>query len=465
MTGTNWFGFNTGTNMFDGIWQVDLNQSLNQIAMRGFNVLRIPLSTQILDSWRNNQYPSANINSYLNSYLQGKTSLEMLDYVIQYLKSLGMKAILDMHSIESVGNGHMKPLWYENSYTSETFFSTWEWIVDRYRGDDTVIGIDLKNEPHGVPWTGDPFAKWDASNDESNWKKAAETAAMRILARNPNLLVLVEGVENYPLDGVTWTSTNPADYSYAWWGGNLRGVAKLPITIGSYQSQVVYTPHEYGPSVFVQTWFYEGFNKNTLYADCWYPSWFYIVTEGIAPIYIGEWGGKLDGGDNEKWMTAFRDFIMEKNLNHTYWCYNANSNDTQGLVTADWTTWDETKYAFVKPTLWQNPQGKFVGLDHAKPLYSASTGTTVTEFYAQGNPEPSTDPMPQITPTPNFALGDVNHSGAVDIVDALLIAQFYVGKILDNFDLSLADVNQDGSVNIVDALLIAQLYIGKIAHF
>jgi endoglucanase len=62
-------------------------------------------------------------------------------------------------------------------------------------------------------------------------------------------------------------------------------------------------------------------------------------------------------------------------------------------------------------------------------------------------------------------LGDVNKSGTIDIVDALLVAQYYVGLNPANFDSSLADTNCSGAIDIVDALLIAQRYVGLIASF
>ena len=61
-------------------------------------------------------------------------------------------------------------------------------------------------------------------------------------------------------------------------------------------------------------------------------------------------------------------------------------------------------------------------------------------------------------------LGDVNNSGNIDIVDALLIAQYYVGLNPSNFYSNVADVNCDGGIDIVDALLIAQLYVGLISQ-
>lgn len=59
-------------------------------------------------------------------------------------------------------------------------------------------------------------------------------------------------------------------------------------------------------------------------------------------------------------------------------------------------------------------------------------------------------------------LGDVNDDSAVDIVDALMVAQYFVGLIPPGFNVLNADVNFDGYIDIVDALLIAQCYVGLI---
>jgi len=62
-------------------------------------------------------------------------------------------------------------------------------------------------------------------------------------------------------------------------------------------------------------------------------------------------------------------------------------------------------------------------------------------------------------------LGDVNSDGTIDILDALLVAQSYVGLNPQNFDSTRADVDCSGDIDIVDALLIAQLYVGLITGF
>ncbi|MBN1699104.1 MAG: hypothetical protein JW881_16410 [Spirochaetales bacterium] len=67
------------------------------------------------------------------------------------------------------------------------------------------------------------------------------------------------------------------------------------------------------------------------------------------------------------------------------------------------------------------------------------------------------------TPTGTSAApGDVNSSGTIDIVDALLTAQYYVGLPVSNFNTAAADVTGNGTIDIVDALRIAQCYVGLI---
>jgi len=62
-------------------------------------------------------------------------------------------------------------------------------------------------------------------------------------------------------------------------------------------------------------------------------------------------------------------------------------------------------------------------------------------------------------------LGDVNNNGAVDIVDALMMAQYYVGLNPPGFISSVADVNCSHAIDIVDALMTAQYYVKLITNF
>jgi beta-glucosidase len=105
---------------------------------------------------------------------------------------------------------------------------------------------------------------------------------------------------------------------------------------------------------------------------------------------------------------------------------------------------------------WPRDMGQIpvnVGDSSYNPLYEFGYGLTLGT--ATATP----------TPPPTVPLGDVNSDSTVDIIDALLIAQFYVGLDPDNFNQEAADVDCSGSIDIVDALLTAQYYVGLILSF
>ena len=70
LTGCNWFGYNTGSNIFDGVWACNMREALESIADHGFNLLRIPMSAELLLQWSNGEYPEANYNHAYNSELE-----------------------------------------------------------------------------------------------------------------------------------------------------------------------------------------------------------------------------------------------------------------------------------------------------------------------------------------------------------------------------------------------------------
>jgi hypothetical protein len=95
------------------------------------------------------------------------------------------------------------------------------------------------------------------------------------------------------------------------------------------------------------------------------------------------------------------------------------------------------------------------------PLTALLSGTIPT---AGPTSVPTTVPTVSPTASPSTK-GDANGNGTVDIVDALLIAQYYVGLNPAGFVSANADVNCSGTVDIVDALVVAQYYVGLITTF
>ncbi|MBP5580580.1 MAG: glycoside hydrolase family 5 protein, partial [Ruminococcus sp.] len=397
LTGVNWFGYNVGSQIFDGAWSANVHDCLDLIADHGFNLLRVPMSTEILLQWKAGKPdPIIKLNEYKNPELtvegvEGGTpmySFDIWNQVVKWCKEDGIKIMMDIHCATTNSAGHNFPLWYDSNFSEKDWLDALSWFADYYKDDDTVIAIDLKNEPHGKKDEGS-FAKWDGSSDANNWRYAAEKGAKACLDKNPNLLIMVEGIEVYPKieKGYDWNSPS-TDYAHygeseyqpyygAWWGANFRGVREFPVNLGEHQSQLVYSPHDYGPEVYNQEWFYlkdtsKTFTRETLLDDYWRDTWAFLVEENIAPILMGEWGGWVDEehdktGENVHWMQELRDYMIDQRIHHTFWCFNENSSDTGGLVYDNFQKWDDVKYDFIKSSLWQTESGKFISIDHQIP--------------------------------------------------------------------------------------------------
>ena len=431
LTGCNWFGYNTGSNLFDGVWACNMREALESIADHGFNLLRIPMSAELLLQWSNGEYPEANYNHAYNPELESMNSLEIFDYALDILAANGVKVMIDIHSLPTDAMGHNLPLWYTDSMTVDDFYEALDWLSARYANNDTIIAYDLKNEPHGKASEPD-HAIWNDSEDANNWRYVAQTAGNIILDNNPHALIVIEGIQIYPIDPVAnnFTSTNDEDYYNSWWGGNLRAVADYPINFGSPErnAQVVYSPHDYGPAVYAQPWFEGGFTYESLYEDYWHDSWLYIDEEQIAPLLIGEWGGFMSG-DNLTWMTYMRQLIADYHLNHTFWCFNANSGDTGGLVLDDFVTWDTEKYNFVREVLWQDADGNFIGLDHVIAL--GDNGICLSDFSGL-EAVPVVNPGAPVSSDGTVAAGDTGSGSVTDGTGETIISGDTVTGTLGN---------------------------------
>ncbi len=495
MTGCNWFGYNVGSQVFDGVWSQNMHKMLNEIADHGFNLLRVPMSTEILLQWKNGDPdPMIKVNEYENPELTvegvvGGTpmySFDIWNKAVEWCRENGMKIMIDIHSATTASSGHQLPLWYDSNFSTDDWLEALSWFADYYKDDDTIIAIDLKNEPHGKN-DGQGMAIWDDSTAENNWKYAAERGAAAVLEKNPNLLIMVEGIEVYPKFEIGSDWNSPAiDYAHygdeskqpyygAWWGGNFRGARDYPVDLGEHQSQLVYSPHDYGPLVYAQTWFNKDFTRQTLLDDYWYDTWAYLAEENVSPLLMGEWGGFIDKehdttGDNLKWMTILRDYMIEKKIHHTFWCFNENSGDTGGLVYDNFGKWDEDKYAFVEPSLWQDNDGKFISLDHKIKLGQSGNGISLSDYYGGTSIGDKTDPTTStettVSTSEEIRYGDSNCDGKVEIADATLILQFLTNK--DEYELTEqgmrnADCSNPGDgVTGMDALAIQKLDAGQI---
>ena len=341
LTGINWFGFETSSYVVHGLWTRDYKSMLDQINELGFNVIRIPWSNEMLGKIPNgiqiNPYGTdayyqqiGQTNSVeMNIDLDGLTSIEVLHKIIDYANTLGLYIILDNHSRSA--DGYMnEALWYTDDVSEEQWIENWVYVVNEFKDYENFIGADLNNEPHDE-------ATWD------NWKTAAEKCGQAILDVRSDLLILIEGVEE---------DTQGRTY---WWGGNLSDVPSNPVDKSIIpQQNLIYSPHEYGPTVWPQIWFSdEDFPANM--PDIWDEYFWFIHQEDIAPILIGEFGIKHDeladtSSTGHQWMVSFLEYVGHE-ASWTFQTFNPNSGNTGGILEDDWVTIDELKYNLLKPYL------------------------------------------------------------------------------------------------------------------
>ncbi len=368
LTGINWFGFETSNKAPHGLWSRDCKSMLIQIKDLGFNSVRIPWSNAILE-------PGATFTGVSNAPVGDpytgrllnevestlSSPLELLDLIIDYCQELNLKVILDNHSRQP--DGYLtEELWYTDQTPHQKWIDDWVFLADRYKNKDAVVAMDINNEPHGKYGGG---SRWGSGNIANDWRLAAEECGNAILAVNPNVLIMVEGVEEF--EGETY-----------WWGGNLKGAAQYPVRLND-PSKLMYSPHEYGPTVYPQTWFEEPTFPSNM-AAIWEENFNYLHTQNVSPLFAGEFGIKTQGGVDEVWFDTYLAFMGEKGYSWSFWCWNPNSGDTGGILTDDWSSIHDWKMNKLIPHLdpeIPNTAGSTCGTSYTITA-SAGTGGSIS---------------------------------------------------------------------------------------
>ncbi|MFO0592881.1 MAG: glycoside hydrolase family 5 protein [Polyangiaceae bacterium] len=322
ITGINWFGMETSNYAPHGLWTRSMDAFLDQISNLGYNLIRVPYTNQMLDA---GSAPNG-IDFSQNPDLQGKTALEILDILVSKAGQRGLKIMLDRHRPTAAGQSE---LWYTAEVSEQRWIDDWKMLAQRYAGNSTVVAVDLHNEPHGQ-------AAWGSGNPSNDWRMAAEKAGNAVLSVNPDVLIVVEGVEQ----------VNNAWY---WWGGNLQGAGNQPVVLTS-SDKLVYSPHDYPPSVYGQSWFSDPSYPNNL-PSVWDTQWGYLVKNDIAPVLIGEFGTKYESSADKLWLGKLAEHIGQNGFSFTYWCLNPDSGDTGGILKDDWTTVNQSKQDVLAPVL------------------------------------------------------------------------------------------------------------------
>lgn len=386
IAGINWYGFETTDEIVHGLWAQDYHTIINDIASLGYNTIRIPFSNQMVE----NPVVPQNIGTYgnsgpINTDLKGLNALQDLRKIVDAAGAAGLKVILDDHRSEAGNSAEDNGLWYTSAYPSSAWVNDWKTIATMFANDPTVVGFDLRNEPH-TP-AGDTYAQgatWGTGDTSTDVRLAYEQAGNAILGVNPNALIFCEGIGEYP------DSSASTGYDSTWWGGDLQGVAQYPVTLSS-AGHVVYSAHDYGPSLYQQTWFNSSTTPASLDA-VWDKYWGYIYKQNIAPLWVGEFGTDNTASDVEssaagsegQWFQSLVSYISSQQwMGWTYWALNGE--DSFSLLDNNY---DPTPVSSLKQSL-------LAGIEF--PLPGAGTGTPPPTSPPPTSPPPTTSAPSQLS--------------------------------------------------------------------
>lgn len=422
--GVSWYGMEGDIKVPQGLWSRNWKSIIDEIHGRGLDLIRLPLSTPVMQS---GQMPKEwSIIFDFNEDLEGLSCIAILDKILDYCAELGVYVLLDHHKNFITGTigdeggpvipGHVYEDWEE----------FWIKLAQRYGSHPAVIGADLHNEPWDTPY--------------QQWASLCEQMGNRIHEFAPDWLILVEGCK---------TSLLPRP----WWGGDLSWVKTRPVVLNR-PNKVVYSPHEYGHSVYANDWLRQESNP-TMPVNwpenlplLWEQWWGYIAREGIAPILIGEVGGRFGIDDQgnltvpnatyeREWFERLAKYINLRDFNATtefpsdtdtrlamswIWWSVSPGADTGGLLQSDWITPIEEKYQLMElipygvryPTY--DPDSpdvvRIIVTESGKYLSTESNKILVTEASSKDYPEPNVGeirslPNGDIRVTPN---GDIRVS-------------------------------------------------------
>lgn len=262
---------------------------LQNIKNLGFNCVRVPV-------WWGDFYTLSQMNASGPS--MRSDAFTYLDWLVNACSSQGIYVVIDMHGVfggqstsQDCGQQNNNTYWTNGNYQGNTALMWWE-IANHYKGNATVAGYDLINEPDGAPSSS---AVLSAYSGLYNSVRSADSGH----------LIIMEG---------TWGNWDwsmlPAPSAYGW-------------------TNVMYEMHEYqygGSQSQVETG-----DQNQVNDFNNHKSW-------NVPDYIGEFNDMGYGAAVTQYST---DLFNANRMSWTMWAYKG----TNGLNTNGWGQYDPTYWA------------------------------------------------------------------------------------------------------------------------
>ena len=318
LASVNWYGA-SDENFVPGGLDVRPRAAIARtIRALGFNSVRLPYSDELV--LRNPLVERGLVAA--NPDLLGSRALDVYGAVVTACTDAGLAVMINDHITQAGwcdgknlcdagwSNSALGPICRVRQNADE-WITHWETLMKMFKDNPRVVGCDLRNEPRGLWGT----MTWGM------WRRAAERAGNRLLAMNPDWLIIVEGVGS---------------------ANDCSGARNDPVKL-DVPDRLVYSVH-------VFPW--SGWGSLQPYSRRPYPSfvlamernWGFLLEGNIAPVWVGEMGvpdhpGK---GDQHYWDNLMK-YLKLVDADFGYWAINPrkphlNELERWSLVRDDWET-------------------------------------------------------------------------------------------------------------------------------
>ncbi|MFJ6378514.1 glycoside hydrolase family 5 protein [Kitasatospora sp. NPDC092039] len=300
-----------------GLDRVPVARLLADFHGLGVNSIRLPFANAMI----HDTVPVPDSAVAANPQLRGRTPLQVFDAVVAALTADGFAVILNNHTTgyrfccgldgnERWNSGQSTAQWEDD----------WLFMVNRYKSDKRVVGADLRNEVRRDLWDDPNWGLGDAHDEYA----AFEEAGNRILQADPDLLVVMEGINWYGVPAAGFSHGRPM----------LTPVRNLSNTLVD-SGKLVYSAHFYGYTGPANTGAgsgpgatddprYQDFTPEQL-AQVVDDQALFVTRAGqhfTAPVWISEFGaggrGSTDA-EEQAWLHAFTDILVRGDTDFAFW--------------------------------------------------------------------------------------------------------------------------------------------------
>jgi endoglucanase len=337
LAGVNWYGASEDFGVPAGLDRTHRRTLARNIARHGFNSVRFPFSLWMTEQTLPvpDQYVAANRD------LRGSTPMGVYDACVRALTDEGLIVIPNCHLLtygwccsDTDGNG----LWFNETWPAGKFMSTWQDIAARYADNRLVAAMDIKNEPRQTTLEGMAANPSWGTGSDTDIAAMYTTVGNLIHEINPHPLIICEGLK---------------------YASDLTAVKGHPVQL-ERPGKIVYSMHDY-------SWFHAVGQSAASYADQMNKAGGYVLTDQIAPLWIGEFGNdtgslanfgldptsNVGNAGNGVWWTNLQAWVTGADIDWCWWAlnpthaqgstpvtgqtkYNWGDREPYGLLAADW---------------------------------------------------------------------------------------------------------------------------------